>query len=336
MPTTKSIDQFPTAAPTDDLLPLAGGSPAAVAARAAFERAAVARTPALVTGEPGCRALTVAEALHRQSAGGGPLVSLDCAAGDPLDVERQLLGPPSDRTDSDVETVGRDSAMLRAAGGTLCLAHVDELPAPSQRRLARVLRDGEVRLSCGPQSVRASFRLIAATTRDLEIETREGHFRPDLWKRLSACHIEVPPLRRRPADLPLLVEQLARLRGHEVVAVTAPALTVLTSLPWTRNIDELDELICRILEAGARRIQQEDVLRHLPLTQGFGRIEPTSSLREAKRRFERDYIAAVLERHRWSMRDAARTLGIERANLYRKTRQLGITRGPRDTWPVAR
>ncbi|MEO8076525.1 MAG: helix-turn-helix domain-containing protein, partial [Acidobacteriota bacterium] len=98
--------------------------------------------------------------------------------------------------------------------------------------------------------------------------------------------------------------------------------------PWAENFDELAGVLEAALAAAGPIVTQEDVLAHVPIEGAFARLDLTASLREAKRRFERDYIAAVLDHHRWRMIDAARTLGIERANLYRKTRQLGIVRVP--------
>jgi two-component system nitrogen regulation response regulator NtrX len=108
---------------------------------------------------------------------------------------------------------------------------------------------------------------------------------------------------------------------------TQAALTVLSAPAWPGNLDELRLVLDRVLGASADgAIRQEEVLAHLPIDRAFARIAPQISLREARRQFEREYIASVLERHRWRMSEAARTLGIERANLYRKTRQLGIMR----------
>jgi two-component system nitrogen regulation response regulator NtrX len=102
---------------------------------------------------------------------------------------------------------------------------------------------------------------------------------------------------------------------------------VLSAPAWPGNLDELRVVLERVLRAApAGSIRQEDVLAHLPMDGAFARIAPEISLREARRQFEREYISSVLERHRWRMSEAARTLGIERANLYRKTRQLGIMR----------
>jgi transcriptional regulator of acetoin/glycerol metabolism len=106
-------------------------------------------------------------------------------------------------------------------------------------------------------------------------------------------------------------------------------MTVLAALPWAGNIDEVDTLLQKVLKTAGASVTQEDVLAHVPMDGQFSRVDLTASLRDARRRFERDYIAAVLERHQWRMSEAARALGIERANLYRKTRQLGIVRAPR-------
>ena len=125
----------------------------------------------------------------------------------------------------------------------------------------------------------------------------------------------------------LAVRIAAELRGGEPPAFTQAALTVLSAPAWPGNLDELRAVLDRVLRAApAGPIRQEDVLAHLPIDGVLARIAPEISLREARRQFEREYIASVLERHRWRMSEAARTLGIERANLYRKTRQLGIMR----------
>jgi DNA-binding NtrC family response regulator len=110
---------------------------------------------------------------------------------------------------------------------------------------------------------------------------------------------------------------------------TQAAMTVLAAMPWPGNLDELRAMLGRVVrDVQGSTIRQEDLLHLLPIVPFAGKIHshPAVSLREARRRFEREYIAAVLEQHDWRMSDAARTLGIERANLYRKTRQLGIAR----------
>ena len=322
---------------TDELpLPLIGESEGVKAARFAYEAAIGRRAPVLVAAEPGCRPAAIAVALHRRTQPSGPFVTVDCGADEPLAAEARLLGAPGRRAGvDDLEVVSPDSAIAQAAGGTLFLDNIDELPAGNQRRLARVMRDAEVRLAHSRRSTAARFRLIAATTRDIEGEAQEGRFREDLVRRLISCRITVPPLRRRLADILAITRRLAADDGNPPVEFTPQALRVLSSLPWTGNIDELAELLARV--AGQPQpVTAEVVLATLPARGHFARVDLTASLREARRHFERDYIAAVLEQHRWSMSDAARALGIERANLYRKTRQLGITRGAREPWTVQR
>lgn len=311
-------------------LPVVGTSDAARRAREALTLAEGRRTPVLVLAEPGCRPRTIAEYLHARTRAGSPIVTLDCSAAEPAEIDVRLFGTPPRRLASqDLEPVGPDAALVAAGAGTLFLDNADELPASAQRRLARVLRDGEARLASRQPSIDLPFRLVASTSKDLETEVRDGRFRPDLLRRFTACRITLPPLRQRTGDLAEVVDRVVEEMGSAPRSFTQPAITVLSALPWAQNVDELARVLERILEGAGPVVTQEDVLAHAPIDGGFTRFDLTANLREARRRFERDYIAAVLERHQWRMSDAARTLGIERANLYRKTRQLGIVRAPK-------
>ena len=309
-------------------LPLVGASEAARRARESFEFAVTRSTPVLVLAEAGSRPRDVAEALHARTRPGAPFLPVDCSALQPEELEQRLFGtPPRRMASADLETVGADAAIVEAADGTLFIEHAEELPASAQRRLARLLRDGEARLS-GRQA-RLPLRLVTWTSRDLEADVRDGRFRQDLLRRLSACRVTIPPLRQRATDLGQIVDHLVQQSGSGPRSFTHAAITVLAALPWPGNVDELASLLERILRSAGATVTQEDVLAHVPIDGQFSRIDLTASLRDARRRFERDYIAAVLERHQWRMSEAARALGIERANLYRKTRQLGIVRIPR-------
>lgn len=309
---------------------LAGASDAARRAQASAERAASRRTPLLLSCEPGCRPREIAESIHARGDGGAPFAALDCTAAEAAAVASQLFGQAAARgASADLEVLGPGSLLLATDRGTLFVEAIDELPAAAQRRLARVLRDGEARAGHGVVPIRC--RLIASASPDLAAEVRTGRFRHDLYRRLNADRIDVPPLRQRPEDLPAVIEALLgpAVDGRPARSFTRPALTVLAALPWTENVDELAALLARVLREAGPEVRQEDVLTQLPIDGAFKRPDLTASLREARQRFEREYIAAVLERHQWRMVDAARALGIERANLYRKTRQLGITRAPR-------
>lgn len=308
-------------------LPLAGPSDAAARARDEFAFAASRRTPVLVVAEDGSRAGDVASALHEASRGAHPILAVDCSAHEPADLAALLFGAPEGE-DGDLVVLGAASMLIAAAAGTLFIGNVEDLPASAQRRLVRVLRDGEVRVGSSHTPATLACRIVCSSSRPLEGEVKDGRFRPDLAKRFQECRIAIPPLRQRPADLGPIVERLTAERGGPARTFTQAALTVLAALPWPRNIDELSDMLSRILLSSGPVVRQEDVLGHLPIEGAFARHDLTASLRDARRRFEREYIAAVLERHQWRMPDAARTLGIERANLYRKTRQLGITRVP--------
>jgi DNA-binding NtrC family response regulator len=312
-------------------LALVGSSDAARRARAAAEQAAPRRTPLLLLCEPGCRPRDIAESIHAAVRDGAPFVPLDCSALDAGGAERTLFGDaPSRATRADLEVLGSGAQLLAAGAGTLFLEAIDELPAASQRRLARVLRDGEARTNGRQDAVPIRCRVIASASPNLADDVRSGRFRQDLYRRLCADRLPIPPLRQRPEDLPAILEAvLPPLGGGRPRTFTQPAVTVLGALPWTGNMDELSDLIARIVRAAGPVVRQEDVLAHLPIDGAFTRPDLTASLRDARHRFEREYIAAVLERHQWRMVDAARALGIERANLYRKTRQLGIARAPR-------
>jgi DNA-binding NtrC family response regulator len=282
---------------------------------------------ALITAEPGTGVDDVARELHdRSGAVAGPFVVVDCEASEPTRVDRLLFGAPADGEPSDLESVARDSAIAAARGGTLYLKHVTELRASAQAQLARIARDGEVRIDGVP--VATAIRLVASAAAAIDGDVHAQRFRRDLFRRLSAIRIDLPPLRERADDIPALavrvLDDLCAASGRPQASFSKAALALVGALTWPGNLAELRDMIERV--AGAPRgdvIQIEHLLPLIPL----GRVAafvPTGNLREARLRFERDYISSVLQHHDWRMADAARTLGIQRPNLYRKARQLGI------------
>lgn len=318
----------PASALTAPALPiaLAGESAPVRRARAALDPPGGG--PLLILAEDGLDPLSVARYVHERTRVGQPFVHVDCAA----DLDRlhdTVLGRRSRAAARDLETLGSGSGLLAARHGTVFLEHIGELPAAIQRVLARVLRDGEAR-AAGRDRVRISARVIASAGPALPGDAREGGFRADLLRRFGALPAILPAIRERPEDLPAIVHRLA----GEIAAAshlpapgfTQAALTVLTAMPWPGNLDELRSTLQRVLRDASGTIRQEDLLPVAALPGMVSRVPRGVSLREARRRFEREYIAAVLEQHEWRMSDAARTLGIERANLYRKARQLGIAR----------
>ena len=309
---------------------LAGSSLEVTRARQASETAMTERSPLLLVAEEGFDTASIAHWVHEGSRSGLPFVMVNPAHEEPGEIETALFGSGSRNGAQNVEVLGAGSAFLRAGRGTIFIDGIAELPSVVQRRLARLLRDGEAR-SGGRVAAPLEARVIASAQPTIHNDVSEGRVRADLYRRLASQEVVVPPLRTRPADfaslVPAVAAEVSRRLDRPAPTFTQSALTVLAALPWRRNLQELDALLERILRAAPDDgIKQEDVLAQLSFDGAFSRRAPSASLREARLRFERDYIAAVLEQHQWRMSDAARALGIERANLYRKTRQLGISR----------
>jgi DNA-binding NtrC family response regulator len=314
---------------------LVGRSHAISRVQELLRRAAGSDACTLITGEPGSAVESVARELHgRSRRSDTPFVIVDCGAADTGGVDRLLFGSAPDLSTgssprneaADLEPVTRDSCVAAAIGGTLFLQDVGELPASTQARLARIARDGEVRIDGA--AVATMCRLIASASPGLDADVHARRFRGDLYRRLSATRIDLPPLRDRAEDVPLLAQRLlddCAAAGSPARSFTQTALALLGALTWPGNFAELRDAIHRVVaETDVAVIQVEHVLPALRLLRAPAPFVPSGNLREARLRFEREYIAAVLQHHGWRMAEAAQTLGIQRPNLYRKARQLGI------------
>ncbi len=291
------------------LVELLGGSAATERARDAFRRAAATVDPAAIVAEPGLDVRAVARAIHDAGARRhGAFAIVDCAIADAAALERQIFSAPHQ--------------------GTLALVNIDELPAPLQARLARALRDGQIDVDASGSGVTYDVRVLAAVCGEPDEAIQEGMLRRDLWTRFN-LRLDVPPLRQRSADIPLLVGCLV---GDAAASARLPvprfsreALLLLSALPWRRNFDELREVLDVLVRAVVGGVVGlEEVLDHVPLEPVAWSQGNLTNLRDARLSFERHYIAKVLSRHRGRMEDAARSLGMQRTNLYRKVRQLGI------------
>jgi len=287
-----------------------------------------------VRGEDGTGRQTVARAIHA-AHGSGTFAAIDCAAlGD--DLEAALFGVVPRRSSSDPagvqhERVARDSALFQALGGTLYLKNIGEAPALVQARLARVLRDREALLD-GNDIVDLNIRPMAGVDADIDASLEEGRIREDLYRRLSVIRIDLPALRNRRDDIPALANYFVRdICGKERLppkTLSRPALSLLAALPWRGNAAELRAVMEAIVlgAANGRAIGIDDVLAHVRLDGGASLLGKGGTLRQARARFEREYIASVLEQHHGRISDAAKALGIQRTNLYRKMRALKVIR----------
>jgi DNA-binding NtrC family response regulator len=317
---------------SEGALELLGRSQAIARAQELVRRAAAGEGSVLITAEAGVAVEPVARELHARGRSAlGPYVVLECGVHDPARLERQWFGAASGESATDLDAVSSDSRLAAAQGGTLFLQDVAELSASVQARLARITRDGEMRIDDQPTPT--LFRLVASTAPGIETDVHGHRFRADLYRRLSMVRIDLPSLRERAEDVPVLaarvLENACAARGVPPRTLTQAALALLSALTWPGNLAELQSAIERaITEAHESVIQVEHLLPALHLQRARAPFVPAGNLREARLRFEREYIASVLQHHQWRIADAAQTLGIQRPNLYRKARQLGI--------PVAR
>jgi DNA-binding NtrC family response regulator len=311
--------------------------------------AAVAGTGGvLICGERGTGRAAMARAIHQGTASGvkgsledllresmrpldvgRPFVSLNCSAGS--EVEEMLFGTLRNGQEG-LDFISSGSRLRRAFGGTLLLRSVHELPGRVQVRLARVFRDAEVWVhsESGASTVeRVNARLMASI--DAGDPWSDERVTPELQRRLEGHRIKLPPLRERREDIPGLIRillcDLCRSLKVQVKSVSAQAVELLCALPWRGNFTELRGLLhALVMKVPDRLIRLNDILANIRLDGNALSFHGGGTLKEARERFEHDYVEAVLELHRGRMPEAARALGIQRTNLYRKIRQLAVHR----------
>jgi DNA-binding NtrC family response regulator len=311
-----------------------GGAPAFVtqfaplqAVVSLIERVAPSTSPVLISGESGTGKDLVARLLHHWSGRAqAPFVDLNCAALAEQVLETELFGvergafPGAER-----RTVG---LLELATGGTLYLDNVADLDLKLQAKLLRALETGSFYRVGGTQKVDVDVRIIAATTRDLGRMVTAGDFRDDFLHRINTIRIQLPPLRDRSVDVPLLAEHfLAIFGGSAPPRLSAEAIAVLERYRWPGNVRELRNVIER---AALLAIGGVIDSRDLPLGADIGaaaRLTPAHSLTLAE--LERRHIESVLHRTNWHQGRAAELLGISPKTLYRKIREYGFQRPDR-------
>jgi DNA-binding NtrC family response regulator len=301
------------------------------------ERAAVGRAGVLMCGESGSGRTMLAREIHDRSVGSdAPFVRVGCADGPGDELEAAIFGTiePAHGEAADprrVERVTDGSALASARGGTLYLAHLADAPERVQARLARVLRDGEVIVGDHRRAVPLDLRPVASAAPGWDASVADGGVRDDLARRVAVRRVDVPALRDRRDDLPLLaaclLDRACRSQGIDVKSIDSAALALLAALPWRGNGPELEAVLGALarLPTGPT-IRIEHVLASVSLDAAGPRPASSGTLRDARARFERDYIVSVIDQHRGRVPDAARALGLQRTNLYRKMRLLKIAR----------
>jgi two-component system nitrogen regulation response regulator NtrX len=321
---------------------IVGGSPALLRLKERIARAAATDGRVLIVGESGTGKELVADTLHRASARrDGPFVKINCAAIPAPLVEDELFGHARGAfTDAKAAKPG---LFEEAHGGTLFLDEIGDMDPALQARLLRVLEDGRVRRVGETRDRQVDVRVIAATHRDLERATEEGSFRQDLYFRLAALPLEVPPLRERREDIPLLftrfLDRFAREHRLRQRLVDDGIFPPLLAYAWPGNVRELKNLCERLVVFGADPLTAADLpaaffrparTEEIPET-GLLRLEawPALPLRDFRVQCEREYVEAVLRRTDWNFAAAARLLGIQRTYLHQKVAALGLERPAR-------
>jgi two-component system nitrogen regulation response regulator NtrX len=283
----------------------------------------------LIYGESGTGKELVARAMHRSSQrSNGPFVEVNCAALPEDLIESELFGHR--RTSFDGSPDHKIGKMQKAHGGTFFLDEVGDMSLKTQAKVLRALDEHRFEPIGAPQSIQVDVRVVAATNKNLEKEIERGNFREDLFYRLNVIPFTVPPLRERAEDIPLLaahfLREFAVAYGRKPKELSEGALAALMSYQWPGNVRELRNLMERIV---ILHPQHRIELRHLPLEaarkaqnskpwNGFG------SLHDVKEAAEREYILRKLEETGGNVTRASELLGLERSNLYRKMKALGI------------
>jgi DNA-binding NtrC family response regulator len=303
------------------------------AVRAAAESAA----GVLACGEPGTGREVICRTIHRLSdRATAPFVAVDCAGRTPDELEEEVFGTTPDRRHSGpgrrtAERVTSRAAVYLALGGTLFFDNLLEAPDRLQAKLARLLRDREATLNEKRARIVLDVRFMASIDVEPEAAVRDDRLRHDLAERLGQITIDAPPLRERREDIPVLavhmLREIDRSMGRAPQCFTRSALALLAVLPWPSNARELRAVLSTVAQAVRRPvIELEDLFEHIRLDGVRARLDGAGTLKDARARFERDWISAVLVKHHGRVSEAARALGIQRTNLYRKVRQLNVAR----------
>ena len=302
--------------------------------RQTIERVAPTNARVLITGEPGCGKELAARTLHEASTrSSGPFVVINAATITPETMEEELFGVEGG--DGRSRRIG---ALEEAHGGSLYIDEIGDMPRETQNRILRVLVDQNFQRVGGATRVHVDVRVISSSSRDLAQLIADGHFREDLYHRLSVVPIKVPPLSERREDVPELIEffmeQISVASGLPKRQIGSDAMAVLQSHEWPGNIRELRNNVERLMILTKGDPTAEVTIEMLPAE--VGAMVPTTPsgsggerlmslpLRDAREIFEREYLIAQIARFSGNISRTAEFIGMERSALHRKLKSLGV------------
>lgn len=321
---------------------LLGNAPIMVDLRRQIAKVAPTKSRILVTGESGTGKELIARAIHRNSAvSNGAFVKVNCAAIPPELIESELFGH---ERGAFTGAIAKKRGLFEVADtGTMFLDEIGDMTLSAQAKVLRVLQTGEFTRVGGEKSLRTDCRVVAATNRDLEAMVKAGSFREDLYFRLNVVPIHSPALRERTDDIPLLVESFVREcceeNGLGYKPVDESVFGALKRYEWPGNVRELRNVVERLVIMSDEMIHEKDLPPYLggPRSGIIRLAEPSTaidlgkyankSLREFREEVETEFIRIKLAEYEWNISRTAQALGIERTNLHKKLRALGIHRG---------
>ena len=304
-----------------DYRTIIGRSPAMRECLALVDRVTDSDLSVLISGESGTGKELLARALHANGPRTEqPFVAVNCAAFSPSLIESELFGHVKGAfTGSAGERVGLFESAHR---GTLFLDEVGDMEPDLQTRLLRVLETGELRRVGDDRVRRVDVRVVSATNRDLEALMADGQFREDLYFRLKGVQIDIPPLRDRAEDIPVLVRHFLRA-DEEEVEIPPRVMKRLTAYPWPGNVRELKNEVDRLAVLQEGRIRPSDLPEHIRAPEAAV-TELPGGLKAHVESVERRLIEAVLREHGGNKTHAAEALGLSRLGLRKKMARYGL------------
>lgn len=313
---------------------ITGASPLIVSLRQQIERVAPTDAWVLIRGGHGTGKELVAQTIHRHSLRSKhPMIAVNCAAIPEELIESELFGHTKGAFTGATEN--KKGKFDQANGSTLFLDEIGDMSLKSQAKVLRILQEQRFERVGGSRTIEVDVRVLAATNKNLEEEIEHGRFRADLFYRLNVVPIVVPDLVNRREDIPLLVADFISQFNRKGIGdkqFSAGALQLLQRHSWPGNVRELHNLVERlVIMTPGDRVEEQDVAVFLgnaplqpPPNQAVAPDYLHLSFKEARRRFETDYILAKLEENDGNVSKTAEQIGMERSHLHKKVKALGI------------
>ncbi len=295
--------------------------------------AKVAPTPGrvLITGESGTGKELIARAIHDNSPRRkAPFIKVNCAAIPEELIESELFGSVKGAFTGATEN--REGKFSLADSGTLFLDEIGDMSLKVQAKVLRALQEGEFEKVGGGKTLKVDVRVLAATNKDLETESKQGRFRDDLYFRLNVIPIVSPPLRRRKDDIPALVDHFVRSfrqkNDYPEKTVSDEAMQALRAYDWPGNIRELGNIVERLMimcPSGVVQVSDLPANIQTPTSQLPFSLDSGMSLKELRDHVERQYIISILKQNKWNISQAAKDLDVDRTNLHKKINYYGLS-----------